>query len=604
MDVLVPLTVAIPLLTGAVLFMSGQLLKGGADDLIAIAAAAATLVVSILLVIRSNEHDVVYWFGGWKPRDGVALGVSFTVDPAAAAFAALAGALVLASLIFSWRYFDEVGKLFPVLMLVFLAGMSGFALSGDLFNLFVWFEVMSVAAYALTGYRVERPGPLQGAINFAVTNSVGSFCILFGIGFLYARTGALNLDQIGEALAGHPADGLVIVAFTLIVAGFLTKAGAVPFHFWLSDAYAVAPLPVCVVFAGVMSDLGLHAISRLYWSSFSGTLEAGDLRPVLVGVGLVTALVGGFMCFLERDLKRLLAFVTISNIGVVLVGIALLTRRGLAGTLVYLNTNGLLRGALFLAVGILVRRLKCGDELELRGQGLRAPFAAAVFVAVGLSLALLPPFGPFLGNALVVDSADRLGYTWVPPLLALATIMSAGTILRASARIFGGWGDTDDPLLTQEPEEIQEEPADTARVSPPLLWVPPVALAVCGLGLAFVPDLGGRALQHAGRMLDHAARAREVLHGVRPPSEARPSYSPSSAAYAYGAASTVGALCFAAFGLYRRRLPAAVRSAGGRVFGEPIKVFKALHSGVVADYVTWLVVGVAVLGGLFTVVVR
>src|SRR5213078_4473925 len=151
-----------------------------------------------------------------------------------------------------WRYFDEVGTLFPVLMLVFVGAMCGFALAGDLFNLFVWFELMSVVAYALTGYGVEHAGPLEGAINFAVTNSVGSFCILFGIGFLYARTGALNLAQIGEALAGR-------------------------------DANAVAPVPVCILLAGVMSDLGLHAIARIYWTVFSGTLSAGDIRPVLIG---------------------------------------------------------------------------------------------------------------------------------------------------------------------------------------------------------------------------------------------------------------------------------------------------------------------------------
>ena len=190
MDVLVPLTVAIPLLSAAVLTAVGHWLGRRPADAIAIGATAATLVTAMLLVFRSRDHDLVYWFGGWKPRNGIALGISFTVDPGGAAVAALVATLVLAALIFSWRYFDEVGKLFPVLILLFLGAMCGFSLSGDLFNLFVWFELMSVVAYALTGYGVQHAGPLEGAINFAVTNSVGSFCILFGIGFLYARTGS------------------------------------------------------------------------------------------------------------------------------------------------------------------------------------------------------------------------------------------------------------------------------------------------------------------------------------------------------------------------------------------------------------------------------
>src|SRR5207302_9358664 len=143
------------------------------------------------------------------------------------------------------------------LMLVFLGSMVVFALSSDLFNLFVFFELMSTAAFALTGYRIEHRAVLQGAINFAVVNSIGAFFLLFGIGLLYARTGALNLAQIGRSLAGERPDGLVLVSFLLVTAGFLVKAGVVPFHFWLADAYAVAPAPVCALYSGVMSDLGL-----------------------------------------------------------------------------------------------------------------------------------------------------------------------------------------------------------------------------------------------------------------------------------------------------------------------------------------------------------
>ena len=174
MDVLVPLPVAIPLITAAALTATGHFLGKRIDDIAGIAAASATAVISLLLVFHAADHRLAYSFGGWNPRHGLMIGISFTVDPLGAGLAALAGTLMTASLIFSWRYFDEVGTLFHVLMLVFLAGMCGFALSGDLFNMFVWFELMGAAAYALTGYRIEEAGPLQGAINFAVTNTLGT----------------------------------------------------------------------------------------------------------------------------------------------------------------------------------------------------------------------------------------------------------------------------------------------------------------------------------------------------------------------------------------------------------------------------------------------
>src|SRR5881227_3100963 len=154
-------------------------------DAVATGAAAAVTTFCAILLARSVGGPIVYWFGGWTPSHGVALGISFSIDSLGAGMATLTSLLVTASLVFSWRYFETAGALFHSLMLVFLAAMAGFSLTGDLFNMFVFFELMSGAAYALTAYKIEERGPLQGAINFAVTNSVGAFTILIGIGMLY-----------------------------------------------------------------------------------------------------------------------------------------------------------------------------------------------------------------------------------------------------------------------------------------------------------------------------------------------------------------------------------------------------------------------------------
>ena len=155
--------------------------------------------------------------------------------------------------------------------------MVGFCLTGDLFNLFVFFELMSVSAYVLVGYEVGQRAALEGALTFAVTNTVGSILLLFGIGLLYGRTGALNLAQMGAALAPG-ADALVGVAFALIACGLLVKAAVVPFHLWTADAYAVAPTPVCILLAGAFSELGLFGLARVYWTVFDGALGATTRR--------------------------------------------------------------------------------------------------------------------------------------------------------------------------------------------------------------------------------------------------------------------------------------------------------------------------------------
>ena len=171
---------------------------------------------------------------------------------------------------------------------------------------------------------------MLGALSFAIVNSVGAFLVLIGVIMVYARTGALNLAQMGHALSANPPDALVVVAFALIAFGFLVKASIVPVHFWLSEAHAVAPTPLCVLFSGIMVQAGLYGVARVYVDVFSGPLAAYEprMRTVLLGFGLVTAAVGAIMCMCQRHLKRLLAFSTISHSGIMLCALALFSARG------------------------------------------------------------------------------------------------------------------------------------------------------------------------------------------------------------------------------------------------------------------------------------
>ena len=213
MDQLLPLAVVLPLIVAAAIGALNPLLRRQRRILDSVAIATSAVVAGLLAVImiRVAHHDETYWFGGFRPHHGIAIGVDFEVGPLSAGLACLAAVLVTAGMIFSWRYFERVATYYHVLMLAFLAGMTGFCLTGDIFDMFVWFELMGVSAYALTAYRPEERGSIQGALNFAITNSIGAYLSLSGIGLhLRPHRGAEHgPDRPGPrpAPAGRPGRG-------------------------------------------------------------------------------------------------------------------------------------------------------------------------------------------------------------------------------------------------------------------------------------------------------------------------------------------------------------------------------------------------------------
>jgi multicomponent Na+:H+ antiporter subunit D len=599
-----PLLVAIPLLAAAVIAGFDHVTPEPVQDALVVAASATTTAFAFVLLWHAESHEVVHWFGGWRPQHGVALGIDFAVGPLAAGMCAVIGLIVTLALLYSLTFLREATRLFDALMLVALGAMCGFAMSGDLFNLFVWLELMGVAAYALTGFTVERLGPVQGAVNFAITNSVGGYLFAVGIALLYARTGALNLAQIGTTLSHGPAGGLVIFAMTLLLCGLLIKGAVVPFHLWAADAYAVAPAPVCAVLGGVMTDIGLIGVARLYWTVFDVPFGHGHaVGDVLLWVGIVTALLTGTMAFLQRHLKRMLAYSVLCHIGIMLAGIGLLDSSGLAGTELMFLAHALLTAGLFFVAGILHVDHASIDELRLHGRGRGCWAPAAAWFGGTIGLVGMPYVGIYLGHGLIDEGATQLGRSWVLPLLWLGSALAGAALLRAGARIFLGWGDADDPLLGKH---LEEEPRERQVLRPLLVGVALTAV-VLGVAISVVPGLGQRAEYAADRFRDRAGYAARVLRDrpVTPPPDLPVTIRHTSLeSLLYGAGATVLAFGLAGVGLYRRRLPSAVVATAGRVAAPPLQVLRSLHSGVVGDYVTWVAVGTAVLGGVWALLLH
>ena len=589
--VVVPLTIVVPLATAALLAGANRQLPGAARDVLAVGAATITTVLAAVALAISAHGRIVYWFSGWHPVRGTVIGVDYVVDPMGGALAVLAGALAVAALVYSRRFFGATGGRYPALVLVFVAASVDFAWTGDLFNMFVAFELVAVVGFVLTGYYAESGAPLQGAINFAVTNTFGGLVFLVGLSLLYGHTGTLNMAQMGQSLAARPAGGLVAVAFALLASGFLIKAAVVPWHFWLPDAYGTAPAPACVLFAGVLSELGLFGLARTWEVVFSGALSGPAehrIRLILGAFGILTALVGTAMSLVETHLRRLLAFVVVAHMGLYLLGFSVLRSAALGGVALLAAGDGLTKAALFLAVGVLHRHRRLTGGRPLAGQGAALAVAAGLVVLGALALADMPPFASSAGKDLLTGSAGA-AHPVIEIVFAVTVVGTSATILAATARVWRG--ETTDHLSPAEEEA--ETPTGSGTT---VLLAVPALLLLAALGLGLVPHLADHAVTTATTFADRKGYASAVLDGRHTTMAITKAPAGTLVARLLDLAEAAVAILVGALIVLHHRLREVIAVATTGL--------RRLHSGHVGDQVTWAVFGLAVLAGLSGIALR
>ena len=587
-----PLAVATAILGAAVLLPLSRFAPRRLLNAVAVAAAGTVTTMAAIVLYHAAKGEVVTWAAGWVPVKGYSVGIVLVSDPVGAGAALVAGALTTLSLIFSGRYMEGSPPAYRPLMLLFLAGMAGFAFTADLFDMFVFFELMGASAYALTGMKVEDASALQGGFNFGVINSLGAYVSLMGLGILYARTGNVGLPQLHQDLAGRHPDALVITSFVLVLTGFMVKAALVPFHFWLADAHAVAPAPVCVLFSGIMVPLGVYAVFRVYWVVFSGTLSAHDVRYTFLALGALTAAIGAVMCLAQRHVKRLLAYSTIAHVGLFVCALALLDREGTAGALLYVAGHAGVKAALFLLAGLLLANTGSVDEHELYGVGRGTPIVPWLWVIAGLALAGMPPFGIALGKAVSEAAASASGDVWLVALFVAVSAMTAAAVLRVTARVFFGLGPLPSENAGQGATKGDEEPDSTFKGHPPTMLLTIAVLLAGALAEGILPSARSAAEHAAQFFIQPKAYAGAAL--FRTPATALAPRTPNwdAGGLLLGFLSTGLALGLAAAGLYTGVLLEKLGTIG-RMGAKSMSALRDLHSGHIGDYVAWLAVGVA-----------
>ncbi len=563
MSTLIPLMVAVPLMGAAFVLGFNSLGWHIPVRVLTLSVILFQTVIAVVLFARLKASGAVYWFGGWTPRSGLAIGVSFTVDRVGAGLAVLACLATAAAMTCTESVRESVG-IVHALLLTLLAAMVGFCLSGDLFNMFVFFELMAVSAFALVAYATEDLGSLRSALNFAITNSIGAFLVLIGIALLYSRTGALNLAQMGRAVGAGQVPGRVLaIALAVIVVGFLIKAAVVPFHFWLVDTVASAPTALVVILAGVLDSLGIYGVARVYWTVFGQwTVEHHALQMILVSVGALSAACGAVLSLTFQGIWRRLAFIMVAHTGITLIGVGCLSSVGMAGAALYAISDGAVKIALVLGIVVLA-----GGASSARRR-----IGRVVVALAGLALAGLPLFGTGVAKPIIEDAVNRAGYPWAAVVIVVAAAVTGAAALEI------GWRRAQDAAA-----------GSGAREGRSWLQVAGAATVMLGMAAAASWALPGTAAA-AARFVDSGSYQQRVLGGsalVRPVPV--PRLHPGSTGIALDLVAVGAAVGLAGLLTHRPEwLPA--RSP---IVGRLRAVARRAHDGSIGDSATWVTIGTA-----------
>ncbi|MGA1439477.1 MAG: Na+/H+ antiporter subunit D, partial [Ilumatobacteraceae bacterium] len=430
MNALVPLPVVIPLAAAAACVLLGRFRT--LQRLVATAAMTAVLGVSIALLVGAEDRGIlVHRSGGWPAP----LGITLVVDRLSALMLVVSALVLLVVAVFAIgeSAAERREPSFHPLYLVLAAGVAASFVTADLFNLFVAFEMMLSASYVLITLG-GRPDQVRSGMSYVVISLVASTLFITLLALLYASTGTINmadlavrLDDVDPELRAAFSIGLLIV--------FGIKAGLFPLFFWLPDSYPTAPGPVTAIFAGLLTKVGVYAIIRSQTLLFGLTEWMGT---VLVVVAVLTMVVGVLGAIAQDDMKRILAFHIISQIGYMIFGLGLATVAGLAGAVFYIVHHIIVKTALFLVAGLVSRRAGSSRLSEVGGLVRDAPVIAILFAVPALSLAGLPPFSGFLAKFALVD-AGLAASAWIPVAASLAVgLFTLFSMTKIWAGVF--WG--------------------------------------------------------------------------------------------------------------------------------------------------------------------
>ncbi|WGH92982.1 Na+/H+ antiporter subunit D [Auritidibacter ignavus] len=481
-----PLAVVLPILGAALAFTLVRRPRG--QILVTVLTIVVTLLLEVALLIATwNEGANAVFLGGWEAPWGIVM----VVDRFSALMLVVATTVVLAVLLYASAQGigdDDTPRpvsIFHPTYLILTAGVSNAFLAGDLFNLYVGFEILLTASYVLL--TMGGTGPrIRAGVTYVVVSVISSVIFLIAIAMIYGATGTVNLADLAVKLAELDPD-LQQVLHIMLLVGFGIKAAVFPLSFWLPDSYPTAPAPVTAVFAGLLTKVGVYAIVRTETLLFPGN-RLNDLLLVVAGLTMVIGILGALV---QSDIKRVLSFTLVSHIGYMIFGLALANVVGLGATVFYVVHHITIQTSLFLVTGLIEYRAGTANIDRLGSMLKISPLIGVLYIIPALNLGGIPPFSGFIGKIGLLQAGVGEGSPLAFALVIASVVTSLLTLLvmvRIWARVF--WRRAEDvedaTLRVSEEAEAAENNQPPIRKNLAGLVAPTIGLVAVGVGLTVV----------------------------------------------------------------------------------------------------------------------
>jgi multicomponent Na+:H+ antiporter subunit D len=490
MSIPLPVFIAIPLITAFLLPIFGRKGKSVAT-LLANLACISLLVLAVVCIGQSRVYEIGKW--------SIPLGINLVLDGLSSLLLLAISVVSTAAMLFSTRYMEQYtakAKYLSLFMLM-VAGMNGVVLSGDIFNLFVFLEIASIASYALVGFGCEHE-ELEASFKYMVMGSIGSIFVLFAVALVYGNTGSLNMAYISKAIQSSGLNAGLTFALGLFITGFGLKAALVPFHAWLPDAHPSAPAPISAMLSGVIiKALGVYALARVLFNVFGITIQMGW---ILIVLGLLSMVAGAFLAIGQWDFKRLLAYSSISQLGYVILGIGLggliIAREGnlswaslaILGGLFHLVNHAVYKSLLFLTSGSVQMSTGTRQMKQMGGLAEKMPVTRATCTIASASIAGIPPFSGFWSKLILVIAAIQAHFYWVAAIIVFVSLCTLIMYLKVQRYVF----------LGELPESLKEIKENKGSMLIAMVFL--ACLCVL-MGLLLVPGLRYNILEPAVKVL-------------------------------------------------------------------------------------------------------